>query len=632
MPGSGNVLIDAIAGIGWLSRGGDRNITFFFDNSLGFHNWTSGEKDAFQAALQQYANVANITIQQVGSSAAADLSERWVSDACMPSIFGDFAGFHEFPKSSPPAGGAYNFDGRSYYTTSGLAAGGLGFEVFLHEIGHGLGLAHPHDTAMGTGLLPGVTSESSLGTLGYNQGLYTVTSYNDGPALSSGSNNYGHAATPMAFDIAAMQFLYGANNGYRTGADIYVIPDSNAAGASWQCIWDAGGTDEIAYYYGSRDVTIDLRAATIVNGDPNAGGFTSGATGIFGGFTIAKGAVIENVWGGNGNDAIWGNAANNRLVGNGGNDTFFFTAGTDTVDGGAGDDRVIYSGNLSGYTVRDLGTSISVLGSIGTNGLTSVEHLQFADGTINPDDGNPVFDTVLYDVRNPDVFRAGIGALDHYNSDGWREGRDPNSVFSTNFYLGANRDVVATGANPLDHYHRSGWKEGRDPSASFDTALYLKNNPDVAAAGIDPLEHYLLSGAAEAAQPTRRSGPSSTVSTRSITCRSTRISWPHASIRWNISTSMAGARAAIRTPCSTRPATSLTMRMCAAQGAIRCSTTSCSAGAKGEIRQRASTRAGTLPPIPTSRQPASTRSTTICSSAFSRDALSSTMASGASPT
>jgi hypothetical protein len=85
---------------------------------------------------------------------------------------------------------------------------------------------------------------------------------------------------------------------------------------------------------------------------------------------------------------------------------------------------VLYSGDLSGYTVRDLATSISVVGSIGTNALTSVEHLQFADGTINPDDGNPVFDTVLYDVKNLDVFHAGIGALDHYNSSGWREGHD----------------------------------------------------------------------------------------------------------------------------------------------------------------------------------------------------------------
>ena len=100
MPSSGNVLIDAIAGIGWLGRGGDRNITFFFDNSFGFHNWTAGEKDAFQAALQQYANVANITIQQVGSSAGADLSERWVSDAYMQANFGDFV--ITIPRRRPP--------------------------------------------------------------------------------------------------------------------------------------------------------------------------------------------------------------------------------------------------------------------------------------------------------------------------------------------------------------------------------------------------------------------------------------------------------------------------------------------------------------------------------------------------
>ena len=44
MPGSGNVLVDAIAGAGWLSYGGDRNITYYFDNGS-FHAWTSSEKN-----------------------------------------------------------------------------------------------------------------------------------------------------------------------------------------------------------------------------------------------------------------------------------------------------------------------------------------------------------------------------------------------------------------------------------------------------------------------------------------------------------------------------------------------------------------------------------------------------------
>jgi len=31
-------------------------------------------------------------------------------------------------------------------------------------------------------------------------------------------------------------------------------------------------------------------------------------------------------------------------------------------------------------------------------------------------------------------------------------------------------DVKAAGVNPLDHYHTNGWKEGRDPSPNFDTS------------------------------------------------------------------------------------------------------------------------------------------------------------------
>src|SRR4051794_2221052 len=186
MPGSGNVLVDAIAGIGWLSHGGDRNIKYFFDNSFGFHNWTSAEISAFAAALQQYANVANITIQQVGASAGADFSERWVSNAYAQAN-GSFAGSHLIPTVSPPALGEYNFDGEPYWNASGIALGGLGLQVFMHEVGHGLGLAHPHDTLMGTLLLPGVTNSDDLGTLNYNQNLYTVMSYNRGPFTTSGS-------------------------------------------------------------------------------------------------------------------------------------------------------------------------------------------------------------------------------------------------------------------------------------------------------------------------------------------------------------------------------------------------------------------------------------------------------------
>ena len=169
----------------------------------------------------------------------------------------------------------------------------------------------------------------------------------------------------------------------------------------------------------------------------------------------------------------------------------------ETINGADGDDTVVFSHNFYDYMVRDFGTKIVVAGSSGVYTLNSVEHLQFADATITPEDGNPLFDTVYYLSRNSDVFHAGVNALDHFNTFGWHEGRNPSQFFSVTGYLGANPDVTAANVNPLDHYHLCGWHEGRDPSANFDTTLYLLRNPDVAAAGVDPLAHYLQFGLAE---------------------------------------------------------------------------------------------------------------------------------------
>jgi serralysin len=505
MPRTESVLVDAIAGVGWLGVGGDRVIKYYFDNG-DFHSWTEYEKAAYRGALQQFANVANISVQEVFSPFGADFTERWISDDTMRGAHGDYAAVHYYPDSTPPAGGEYNFDGRSYWNPSGLQAGGLGYMVFMHEIGHGLGLAHPHDTDMGTTKLPGVFGPYDLGTFSYNQNLHTIMSYNRGPSLAN-ANDYGSAASLMALDIAAIQFLYGPNTTYHIDNNPYFIPDANAPGTAWQSIWDTGGIDWV-FYFGARNAVIDLRAATLANGDPNAGGFVSAAEGIFGGFTIAKGVVIENAKGGSGNDVINGNNADNYLYGEGGNDTLTPWLGADEVDGGPGIDTVVYGANLSACTIVEHPGSIVISGPDGIDRLTSIENLKFADGTINIGDGSTLFDSLYYDLQNPDVFRAGIPAIAHYNVSGWREGRDPNPWFDTSFYLGANSDVRAAGINPLDHYHLGGWRDGRDPGPTFDTTLYLINNPDVRAAGIDPLEHFLLAGAAEGRQAYAATGRS----------------------------------------------------------------------------------------------------------------------------
>ncbi|WP_372605247.1 M10 family metallopeptidase C-terminal domain-containing protein, partial [Actibacterium sp.] len=197
--------------------------------------------------------------------------------------------------------------------------------------------AHPHDTGGGSTVLPGVSSSGDTGYLDLNQGVYTIMSYVDGWATHpSGQLTYadtvdwGYQGTPMAVDIALLQDKYGANEDYHNGDDVYYLPDTNEPGTFFACIWDTGGTDEIRFD-GTGAVVIDLRDATL-GIEEGGGGWISYADGIYGGYTIANGVMIENATGGSGNDALIGNEGDNVLTGNGGADTFIFT-----VDGGGYD-------------------------------------------------------------------------------------------------------------------------------------------------------------------------------------------------------------------------------------------------------------------------------------------------------
>ena len=214
-----------------------------------------------------------------------------------------------------------------------------------------------------------------------------------------------------------------------------------------------------------------------------------------------NGAIAEGNEANNASNAAAVNVtASLNLNGSGGNDTFTSGPGNDTINGGGGDDTVVFARGLGDYTVHDFGTRITISGPDGSDTLTGIEHLRFANGTVNLDDGNPLFDTLSYMRNNLDVFESGSNALEHYKASGWKEGRDPNPFFDTQAYLSANPDVRKSGMNPLDHYHNIGWKEGRDPGLNFDTKAYLLHNPDVAAGGGDPLLHFLQNGQAEGRQ------------------------------------------------------------------------------------------------------------------------------------
>ncbi|NDW45568.1 radical SAM/SPASM domain-containing protein [Ruegeria sp. PrR005] len=69
--------------------------------------------------------------------------------------------------------------------------------------------------------------------------------------------------------------------------------------------------------------------------------------------------------------------------------------------------------------------------------------------------------------------------------------------FDRDFYVHLYRDVAEIGTDPLDHYVTEGWREGRDPSPFFSTTYYLAQNPDVQASGVNPYWHFIVAGQAE---------------------------------------------------------------------------------------------------------------------------------------
>ena len=299
----------------------------------------------------------------------------------------------------------------------------------------------------------------------------------------------------------------------------------------------------------------------------------------------------NNLIGTAGGDTIYGLGGNDTISGNGGNDMIDGGTGHDGIDGGAGDDTAVFSGNLVSYTLQDRGVGgVTVVGPDGSDTLSGVEHLRFADGTIHLNDGNALFDTTYYDRNSLDVFQAGIERAAHYNASAGGRPRPQCGSFDSSWYLAINPDVRACGANPLEHYPPTGWREGRDPRPNFDTEAYLLNNPDVAASGSDPLEHFLQFGRAEGRAASQALGPTLPASTRSTTCCNT-PTWPlPASTRCSTSTLFGWREGRNPNALFDTAATFRITPTCAAPASTRCSTTRLYGWLEGRDPSAASTR------------------------------------------
>ena len=267
----------------------------------------------------------------------------------------------------------FNNNWSSHDQDSDMYYGGYGFQTYIHEIGHSLGLSHPGTYNAGNNPI----TYANNAEYSQDNRQYTVMSYFGGYSPTAGwqqdgtFSNWYYSSTPMLHDIAAIQSIYGADMTTRVGDTTYGF-NSNAGREVYDfnvdlhpivAIWDAGGNDTVDLSGYSANQRIDLNAGTY-----------SDVGGMFGNFAIAYNVTLESAIGGSGSDTIIGNAAANTLKGNGGNDT---------INGGDGIDTAVFSGLRSQYTLTDLGgNSVRVAGPDGIDTLSNVERLQFADITM----------------------------------------------------------------------------------------------------------------------------------------------------------------------------------------------------------------------------------------------------------
>ncbi len=382
---SGTYTVDALLspdGFRWNTNapGTPLTLTYGFMTTMPWYvstyNFESGPFQAFTAeqqngvhrAVQFFEQVCNVDFmyRADGDNAqvrfgSAVLGAWEAAHTYYPDPYGDWSGDVWF-----------NSQEASVYNQG---AGTYGFMVTLHEMAHALGLKHPFESPS----LP----------VGQDNRQYTVMSYNDPASMP----DY-EPASLMLYDIAALQYLYGANTSYANGDDRWSW-DTNQTFRS--CIWDGGGNDTIDASNQTRRVIVNLNPGTF----SSLGSYNGGD--VLNNVSIAANCWIENAVGGSAGDTIIGNNLANRLDGRAGNDTLTGGIGadillggagndvlngggsSDVLDGGAGYDTAVFSGARASYQISKANGTITLTdlgGSDGTDVLSGVEFLRFSSGVV----------------------------------------------------------------------------------------------------------------------------------------------------------------------------------------------------------------------------------------------------------